>query len=51
MVEPYNPITDGIVIIKNSQDSVTVNFPGPPANMRPEELSVQTGGEEVHDEL
>ncbi len=51
MVEPYNPITDGIVIIKNSQDSVTVNFPGPPANIRPEELSVQTGGEEVHDEL
>jgi hypothetical protein len=50
IVQPYNPITDGIVIIKNSQDSVTVNFPGPPANVKPEELSVQAGYE-VHDEL
>ena len=46
MVEPYNTITDGIVIIKNSQDSVTVNFPGPSANMRPEELNVQV--DEAH---
>ncbi|EDV18559.1 uncharacterized protein TRIADDRAFT_62933 [Trichoplax adhaerens] len=51
MVKPYNPITDGIVITKNSQDdSVTVNFPGPPANVKPEELSVQTD-HGAHDEL
>ena len=50
MVKPYNPITDGIVIIKISQDSATVNFPGPPANTKPEELNLQDDSH-AHDEL
>ena len=50
MIEPYNTIADGIVIIKNSQDSVTINFPGPPADTKPEELNLQDDSH-AHDEL
>jgi hypothetical protein len=37
IIEPYNPIADGIVIDVSKQDplSVTINFPGPPANVMP----------------
>jgi len=50
MIEPYNPIAEGIVIDVNKQDpfSATINFPGPPADQTPEELAQDTP---QHDEL
>lgn len=40
MIEPYNPIAEGIVIDVNKQDpsSVTVNFPGPAKDAKPEDI-------------
>ena len=49
IVLPYHPITDGIVIFKDSQDSFTIDFPGPPADVTPGEL---THSDDIsHDDL
>ncbi len=50
MVVPYNPIAEGIVIDVNkvNPSSVTINFPGPPKDVTPEEL---TQDAPQHDEL
>ena len=50
MVEPYNPVAEGIVIEVSKEDpsSATVNFPGPPNDQAPEELNQ---GASYHEDL
>ena len=40
MIEPYNPIAEGIVIDANKKDSssVAINFPGPPKDVKPGDI-------------